>query len=317
MSERAPCRCCLGRLGKQDREAIHARCLRRMFGKGRLPELDVDFSDLNAVGQAMAGRTSISGVQQKLALGFDGQKLSVESAPTRYILKPQERDFEHVPENEHLTMTLAAKAGFDVPPIALLELEDGSLALIEKRFDRTDDGRKLAVEDFCQLAELLPADKYSGSAELCVKLIQRYSAAPVLDLRTLFLQFLFSWWVGNGDLHLKNLSLLCARANEPRLSPIYDLLNTGLHIPGDDFALPVAGKQKNLKPNSWIELARRCQLLPKVTRSAVLKFLAGLPRALETVDRSFLPEEMKVSYVSSLNERAGGVADLADQLALP
>ena len=314
MSERAPCRSCLGRLGKQDRETIHARCLRRLFGKGRLPVLDVDFDDLNAVGRAMIGRTSISGVQAKLALGFDGQTLSVESAPTRYILKPQERDFAHVPENEHLTMTLAARAGFDVPPVALLELEDGSLALIEKRFDRTDDGHRLAVEDFCQLAELLPADKYSGSAELCVKLIQRYSAAPLLDLRTLFLQFLFSWWVGNGDLHLKNLSLLSARPNEPRLSPIYDLLNTGLHLPGDALALSVSGKKKNLKPKSWIELAERCQLPPTATRGAVQKLLAGLPEAVETVDRSFLSPEMKMEYTSALNERSVGLGDLVEEL---
>jgi len=95
-----------------------------------------------------------------------------------------------------------------VPPSALVELSDGTLALVVRRFDRIHDGGKLAMEDFCQLAELPPSGKYDGSAERRGKLVARFASEPLLDLLRLYRQFVFTWWVGNGDLHLKNLALL-------------------------------------------------------------------------------------------------------------
>lgn len=311
---RPPCLSCLGRLGRQDPGDTHTRCLRRLFGQGRKPTLDLDLADLNLVGLTMVGRTSISGVQSKLALGLHDNTLSTEFAPTRFILKPQEREFDHLPENEHLTMLLAAGAGLGVPPLTLVRMQDGSLALLERRFDRAADGHKLPMEDLCQLSELLPADKYSGSAEGCARLIRRYSASPPLDLRTLFLQFLFSWWVGNGDLHLKNLSLLSAKPNEPRLSPVYDLVNMRLYIPQDDMALSVSGKRSNLKLKSWVSLADTCLLPRKAAAAVVAKLLGGMPEASTTIEASFLPSTMKDAYASALRERSELLAGLVPAL---
>ena len=44
------------------------------------------------------------------------------------------------------------------------------------------------------------------------------------------------------------------------------------------------------------------------------KLLAGLPEAVETVDRSFLSPEMKMEYTSALNERSVGLGDLVEEL---
>ena len=46
------------------------------------------------------------------------------------------------------------------------------------------------------------------------------------------------------------------RKAETRYSPLYDLVNTDLAIPGDLFALPVNGKQNNLRANDFAALAR-------------------------------------------------------------
>ena len=38
----------------------------------------------------------------------------------------------------------------------------------------------------------------------------------------------FCWWTGNGDMHLKNFSLLTGPDGTVRLSPAYDLFCTRL-----------------------------------------------------------------------------------------
>jgi serine/threonine-protein kinase HipA len=102
----------------------------------------------------MAGKMSISGAQEKVSLTLSKDKTSLEVAPTggRYILKPETTRFSSVPQNELLTMRLARLVSIEVPPCGLIRLKDGSPSYIIKRFDRQENGEKLQVEDFCQLA---------------------------------------------------------------------------------------------------------------------------------------------------------------------
>ena len=60
-----------------------------------------------------------------------------------------------------------------------MELKDKAIAYLIKRFDRLDDGTKLQVEDFCQLAEKPLRDKYEGSSELCVRILRKYASEPL------------------------------------------------------------------------------------------------------------------------------------------
>jgi serine/threonine-protein kinase HipA len=53
-------------------------------------------------------------------------------------------------------------------------------------------GRKLRQEDFCQLAEKSPKEKYDGSAELCARLVRRYADEPGIELWKLYRLTLFS-----------------------------------------------------------------------------------------------------------------------------
>ena len=49
---------------------------------------------------------------------------------------------------------------------------------------------------------------------------------------------------GNGDMHLKNWSLIYRGAGDkPDLAPVYDVLSTIPYIPADDMALSLAGKR--------------------------------------------------------------------------
>lgn len=283
----------------------HPRCLEQLFGAPTVPELDLDTAQLHTLALAMVGHISISGVQKKLSVRLDGHRLTLQIAVdgARYILKPQAGTFPQLPENEWLTQRLAALIGIDVPPCALLALRDGSLAYVVRRFDRPEAGGKLAMEDFCQLAELGPGAKYDASAEQCAKLVRRYADEPLIELLKLYRQFVFAWWVGNGDMHLKNLALLRHQDGRYRLSPAYDQLNTRLVLPDDRLALPVCGKRDNLKVETLRELARRFGIGPRAAERVLREVRDALPQALERVAEAPLSAAMRETYAATLRAR--------------
>lgn len=297
------------------RRTHHARCVRAVFSRSTLPELNVDPGQLHVLGLEMPERVTISGVQRKLALGLDGATLRVGAGNNDYILKPGDTRFPHLPENEHVTMLIAASCGLDVAPTSLMASSDGSLALIVRRFDRLADGHRLPMEDFCQLAGQLPADKYRGSSELCARLVHRFASEPLIDALRLFRLLLVSWCLGNGDLHLKNVSLLGDGKGHHRLSPAYDLVNTGLVIAGDPLALPVQGKDQTLGPRDWQLFAEACRLRPAVVEHEAGVVAGALLDAPALIERSFLPESQRDAYVTLVTERVVVVQALRDASA--
>ena len=296
-----PCRLCLG---PTEDGAEHPACLRRLFGRPQRPPIEVDPANLHWFGQEMAGRTSVSGVQRKVSLGWSHKHLRVVAGRSSYLLKPAESAYPSLPENEHLSMKLAELAGFEAPPCGLVPLRDGNLAYLVKRFDRRGHGRRLAMEDFCQLAGLPPAEKYQGSAEQCLKLVRRHSTAPGVDAALLFRLFLFAWWIGNGDLHRKNLALLCPDAQTARLAPVYDLVNTAILIPEDSLALTVRSKRSRLDRADWRSFGADGGLPEKLVAKELDRLPALLDAALAFVQASFLPGRLRAAYAEQLRARS-------------
>lgn len=290
------CRICLGDVpGDGD---YHARCLRGLFGTAKAPRFDVEVAKLHTAALAMIGHTSLSGIQKKISvdLSADRKTLQVAASGGRYILKPQTETYPALPQNEHLSTRLAQLSGIEVGKYGLVSLKDDSLAYVVRRFDRLPDGRKLRQEDFCQLAEKSPKDKYDASAEMLVRLLRRYASEPLIEALKLYRLLVYCWWSGNGDMHLKNFSLLADPHGIVRLTPAYDLVCTRLVIPDDPLALPVTGKRDNLDRDCWLRFAAYCGL-PEKTALRVLKNQASvLAEASALVDRSFLPADQKAEY---------------------
>lgn len=285
--------------------AFHAACVRELFGTSQAPALDMDLNALDDLAATMVGRMSISGMQQKVSVRLSPDRRLLEVAPTggRYILKPPSAIFPEIPQNEHLTMRLARRVGIPVPACGLVSLKDSGAAYIVSRFDRLDDGTKLQMEDFCQLAELPPGDKYDKPAELCVRLLRKYASEPPVAILSLYRLLVFSWCVGNHDLHLKNLSLLTGSDGIRRLSPAYDLVNTELVIKNDHMAMSVGGKTRAMDRKHWLDFADYSHIPPLAAERVLASIAESGQAMMPLIAGSTLSLPMKERYQMLLQTR--------------
>jgi len=306
-------RCLISLREVPDGTTADPAAVRGLFGIDDLPKVDIELAKLHTFGLAMVGRRTLSGVQRKISLGLDVDRttLQVAVAGRQYVLKPPSETFPDLPQNEHLTMHLARRCGVEVPSFGLLPMADGATAYIVRRFDRPDGGGKLRQEDFCQLAGKMPAEKYDASCELCARLVLRFASEPLIEVRRLFRRVLFCWWTGNGDMHLKNYSLLADAAGRHALSPAYDLLCTRLYLPDDRLALPLGGRDKALTARHWRDFAAYCKLTPRAAARVAAELFGVKDDLVALVHRSFLSSELRQAYVAGLEARAPVVGELA------
>jgi serine/threonine-protein kinase HipA len=257
---------------------------------------------------ARAGRMSIQGVQPKLSarLSVRDQAFVVVDSHGQFILKPQTIEFPELPENEDLTMRLAALVALEVPQHGLLYSKDGSFTYFIKRFDRVGQREKLPVEDFAQLTGSTRDTKYDSSMEKVAAVIDTHCTFPVIERRKLLKLTIFSFLIGNQDMHLKNFSLI-TRDDKVELSPVYDLLNSTIAMRGaeDELALPLRGKMRNITRKDILEYFGRDRLaLPGVIIDEDLDLFANAFAQWERlIGVSFLSDPMKTSYLELLVER--------------
>ena len=302
------CLFCYKELGPGEVD-FHKSCCRKFFGTATAPVLDYtreEMDDLAA--QVIKSQTTLTGVQPKLSLNLDkhkdSQKLTIVGLWGGYIFKPQTDRFTMLPENEDLTMHLAEIAKLKTVSHTLIRMKDGSIGYLTKRIDRAKNGEKIAMEDMCQLTERQTEHKYRSSYEQIGKAIRKYSAFPQLDMVDFLELVYFSWLTGNNDMHLKNFSLY-SPAGEPVLTPAYDLLNVAIINPADDeeLALNLNGKKKHLKDSDFVAAFRSCGVPEIVFNRIKKKYLGLFPKFEEEIQRSFLSEDLKASYIDLLHRR--------------
>ena len=92
-----------------------------------------------------------------------------------WIVKLPSLHYEGIPENEYSMMSLAKLIGMDVPEIRLIEsdmivnIPEGigtirGKAFAIKRFDRLEDGTPIHTEDFAQVFNIYPENKYTKAS---------------------------------------------------------------------------------------------------------------------------------------------------------
>ncbi len=295
----------------------HAKCCRKLFGTNQVPVLPYTSKEVRALAdEVVRSQTAVTGVQPKLSLDFDQtrhshKRFTIVGLRGRFILKPQTERYPHLPELEDVSMHLAEIAKIETVPHGLIRFCDGELCYITRRIDRTEQGEKLPMEDMCQLSERLTEYKYKGSHEQIAKLISRYSSVPKLDLVKYWEQVLFSWLIGNADMHLKNYSLYAPEGNEYRLTPAYDLLSTTLVIPKDteELALTLCGKHRKLTRQHFVEAMIASDMDEKVCDNIFARFQRILPEWETCIRQSFLPKEMQEQYIQLIRNRLNFIVE--------
>ncbi len=273
-----------------------------------LHPLQLSVAEQRAEAIARTGKMSIQGVQPKLSaqLKIKEQRFDIVDQYGNYILKIQNADYPELPENEAITMTLAATIGIEVPVHGLVYAKDNSMCYFIKRFDRAGHNKKIALEDFTQLSGLDRATKYNSSMEQVASIIEKFCTFPKIELMKLFRLTLFNFLVGNEDMHLKNFSLI-SKGNKTQLSPAYDLLNTTIvqSRAKEELALPLQGKKSNITKNNLFDYfaLERLTLNEKIVNDIIAGIKQARPSWAELINNSFLSSQMKQKYLHLLEER--------------
>ncbi len=311
------CKClyCYRPLEKGEKD-FHAKCAKKFFGTEKAPALDYSCEELEELAvQVIKDQTSLTGVQPKLSLHLNehegSQRLTIVGLWGGFICKPQTIQFDQMPETEDLTMHLAELAKIDVVPHTLMRMADNSLCYLTKRIDRSSTGKKVAMEDMCQLTERQTEHKYRSSYERIAKAIIQYSSMPKMDVTNFFEVILFSWITGNNDMHLKNFSLFEPYDGNIRLTPAYDMLNAVILNPKDDeeLALTLNGKKKRLKRQDFITPGLTMGVEQKTIERLIGKYVRLLPEMKKFIGNSFLNAELKDKYAELITERINRIME--------
>ncbi|MFC3727068.1 type II toxin-antitoxin system HipA family toxin [Neoaquamicrobium sediminum] len=197
-----------------------------------------------------AMRFSLAGVQLKFSAvrsASGGLTIPTSGVGGNRIVKLPSREFANVPENEFSMMSLARMVGINVPAIGLIDVRSignlpdgiekiGQQAFVIERFDRNEDGSVTHIEDFAQVFNVYPEDKYKkASYRNLISVIASESDQD--DVAEFIRRLTFNVLIGNGDMHLKNWSLIYPDRRNARLSPAYDFVSTIPYIANDKSAL--------------------------------------------------------------------------------
>ncbi len=289
-------------------------CQRRLFNRSKVsPQLRFNWEEISKRIDGQPMGFSISGVQRK---GFIGKPRGVELYPKMdlgeksfFIIKPMLSNFnlpDQSPANEHVTMLMARQIfGIKTAECAFVRFANGSPAYITKRFDYNEKGEKLNQEDFASV--LQASHKYYSKTYQDVG----EWLSPINRIE--FLRVLiFNFLTGNGDAHLKNISLLETAHGDMMLSPAYDLMNTKIHLPDNLLALNLfreleqtslpLGEKYIYSSDDFVNFGKRLNVRENIIYKIINLFEAKEQEAKDMIGKSFLSDYAKNLYKSNISE---------------
>ena len=304
------------------------KCNKMLFGDKRVnPVLDFNKKEFLSTKIELSDRMSISGIQDKIFLKIDNNRLVPTAKGGEYILKPTPlMDYgillDDAAKNEHFTMQLASQVyKIKTAVNGMIQFKDKQLAYIVKRFDRIN-GTKVKQEDFASLALKSEAKdgknyKYDYSYEQMARLIKKYLPAYKIELINFFKIILFNYLIGNGDAHIKNFSVIQRETKDYTLSPAYDLLSSSLHLPNEsrmalelfeDYETNSFKANGFYSYNDFIEFANIIGLNSAISKKIIQEFISYKDKTLELLNISFLSDSAKTEYKKLYLDRLKAVS---------
>ncbi len=197
---------------------------------------------------------SLTGLQLKFSATWknkDRLTIPLKGTGGNWIIKLPSPTFMGVPQNEYSMMDLARQIGINVPKTALVKLDQingipsdierfGSSAFVIERFDRSANGEVIHIEDFAQIFAIYPERKYSAASYGNIAEVI-WAEVGENGLAEFIRRLVFNILIGNGDMHLKNWSLIYLDKINPQLAPAYDYVSTVPYLSADTLALNFMG----------------------------------------------------------------------------
>jgi serine/threonine-protein kinase HipA len=180
---------------------------------------------------------------------------------------------------------------------AKTELSEDGNVLVVHRFDVDENGEPFrALEDFCSLLGLRPAQKYETTWERIAKAVRAHVPGRnhYETFHKLTAMLLLTYALRNADCHAKNIALLYTSRDDANLAPAYDFFTTSVY----------AGYQHN---PPGIGLMGKKTWLPGKTLARFITANLGIP---EKEQRSMVE---RISDATA--DTAPAVRDMMDSLA--
>ena len=158
-------------------------------------------------------------------------------------------------------------------------------------------------EDACQFLDRYPADKYNISMNEIARGIERVTTATPAILLKLLRVFCFSYLMGNGDLHAKNISLMTPFNSQfVDLTPAYDLICTFVY--GDQkMASKFDGNDETIRRSMVIDFGTRFGVTQKATEYMLDKLLSDFKDHFAMIFQIPLSEKTKKSLQKLMSKR--------------
>ena len=198
--------------------------------------LGLDVLEPGFVETPVEDAASLPGVVTKFSAVQEGRRYVVRrhGAAGSYILKLPSARHPDLVANEFTGYRLCEALRLDCAKAHVISRADAELPeqapfeqlLAVPRFDRGPDGQRVHMEEFAQVLQYAPQHKYGkdlmADYAAMLRVLDRLSARPVVDVREFIARFVAFILMGNTDAHLKNWALLYPDARHPQLAPLYD-----------------------------------------------------------------------------------------------
>ncbi|OQW48418.1 MAG: hypothetical protein A4S09_04370 [Proteobacteria bacterium SG_bin7] len=199
---------------------------------------------------------AIAGIQEKISASMISLPVNIAKRNKAYILKLNPSDKPNLVQNEFACIKIANLCGIRTNKAKLIYDKDKMPGLLIERFDRVE-GEMIHQEDACQFLDRYPADKYRVSMREISEKIGELATAPIIDNLKLIQLYAFSYLIGNGDLHAKNISLQSDnQTGRVQITPAYDLICTYVYK-DRNMALKLEGRDNNIKRQNLILFGKR------------------------------------------------------------
>jgi serine/threonine-protein kinase HipA len=284
------------------------------------PALDEDAiatSNLNEVFARATGvdalrfdPAALPGVQPKVSAAMRSTPLQTSRRSAILKLNPA-TDYPRLVQNEHFFLRMATACDLRVPKHRLVHDADGRAGLLVERFDRTvtADGVHLrGQEDACQVLNVYPASKYRIKTETAIRelgaVCERSGGASRVATLDLLRLVAFSYLVGNGDLHGKNMSVGDEGDGRWRVTPAYDLVSTQPYLGWrDPMALDLYGRANRFTRAHLVEAGDRLGVPGRATVRMLDEIVRAATRWVDRLDEIGLPARTTSRLIELIRAR--------------